>query len=106
MAASFLIVIILEFLMVLFLILGYLIRYRGRFELIAGYREGEVMDPKELSRVVGSSLLLLGILAGGTLGLVLIFPEKEVAFFLLYAAIIVPVVSVISLFGSRRYLKK
>ena len=106
MAASFLIVIILEFLMVLFLILGYLIRYRGRFELIAGYREGEVRDPKGLSRVVGSSLLLLGILAGVTLGLVLIFPEKEVAFFLLYAAIIVPVVSVISLFGSRRYLKK
>lgn len=104
MAASFLILIILEFLMVLFLILGYLIRYRGRFELIAGYREGQVRDPTGLSRVVGSSLLLLGILAAGTLGLVVTFPNNEVLFFLIYAVVIVPIVSITSLICSRRYL--
>ena len=104
--ASILILIILEFFMVVFLVLGYLIRFRGRIDLVAGYKEGRVQDVKGLSRVVGNSLIILGVLAGSTLSLVIIFPEKEVLLFLLYTAIVVPVVGILSVVGSRRYLKK
>jgi hypothetical protein len=103
--AAVLILIILEFFMVLFLALGYLIRFRGRIDLVAGYKEGRVRDTKGLCRIVGNSLLILGVLAAVTLGLVIIFPEKEVILFLLFAAVIVPVTGIISLLGSRRYLK-
>lgn len=106
MEASFLLIIILEFLLVFFLVIGYLIRFRGRVDLIAGYQEGRIRDPKGLARVVGDSLLLLGILGGVTLGLIISFPQREVTFFLLYAAVIVPVMSIVSLLGSRRYLEK
>ncbi len=104
--ASMLILIILEFFMVIFLSLGYLIRFRGRIDLVAGYREGRVRDEKGLSRVVGNSLLLLGVLAAATLVLVFIVPEQEVLLFLLYAVIVVPVTGILSVFLSRRYLKK
>lgn len=104
--ASMLILIILEFFMVIFLSLGYLIRFRGRIDLVAGYREGRVLDEKGLSRVVGNSLLLLGVLAAATLVLVFIVPEQEVLLFLLYAVIVVPVTGILSVLLSRRYLKK
>jgi hypothetical protein len=104
--ASVLILIILEFFMVLFLVLGYLIRFRGRVDFITGYKEGRVLDAKGLSRVVGNSLLILGVLAAATLGLVILFPEKEVLLFLLYAAIVVPIEGIMSVLGSRRYMKK
>jgi len=104
--ASVLILIILEFFMVLFLALGYLIRFRGRIDFVAGYREGRVRDAKGLSRIVGNSLLTLGILAAVTLALVVIYPEKEVILFLLFAAVVVPVTGIVSVLGSRRYLKK
>ena len=104
--ASILILIILEFFMVMFLVLGYLIRFRGRIDLVAGFKEGRVQDGKGLSRVVGTSLIILGVLAGATLALVFIFPEKEVLLFLIYTAIVVPVVGILSVILSRRYLKK
>jgi len=104
--ASVLILIILEFFMLLFLVLGYLIRFRNRIDLVAGYREGRIRDEKGLSRVVGNSLLVLGVLAAAILGLVIIFPEKEVLLFLLYTAVVVPVVGILSVLGSRRYLNK
>jgi hypothetical protein len=104
--ASVLILIILEFFMLLFLVLGYLIRFRNRIDLVAGYREGRIRDEKGLSRVVGTSLLVLGVLAAAILGLVILFPEKEVLLFLLYTAVVVPVVGILSVLGSRRYLKK
>jgi hypothetical protein len=104
--ASVLILIMLEFFMVLFLALGYLIRFRGRIDFVAGYKEGRVRDAKGLSRVVGNSLLILGVLAAVTLGLVIIIPEKEVILFLLFAVIIVPVIGIVSVLCSRRYLKK
>ncbi|MDD1706050.1 MAG: DUF3784 domain-containing protein [Methanoregulaceae archaeon] len=104
--ASVLILIILEFFMVLFLALGYLIRFRGRIDFVAGYREGRVIDAKGLERVVGNSLLVLGILAAVTLSLVIIFPENEVILFLIFAGVVVPVTGILSVLGSRRYLKK
>jgi hypothetical protein len=42
--ASALILILLEFFMILFLVLGYLIRFRGRVDFIAGFREGRIQD--------------------------------------------------------------
>jgi hypothetical protein len=104
--ASVLILIILEFFMVLFLALGYLIRFRGRIDLIAGYREGRVKDVKGLLQVVGNSLLMLGILAAVTLGLVFLIPQREVLLFLVYTTIIVPVIAIASFLGSRRYLEQ
>jgi len=104
--ASFLILIILEFLLILFLALGYLIRFRGRVDIIAGYREGRIRDPAALSRLVGNNLLLLGALAALSFVLVLVFPEYEVVFFLMFTVIIVPVIGIVSAIMSRRYLKK
>jgi Flp pilus assembly protein TadB len=103
--ASTLILIILEFFMIFFLALGYLIRVRGRVDLIAGYREGKIKDQQGLSILVGNALLLLGTAAAVTLILVLVSPDFEVLFFLIFAAIIFPVVSIFSMIRSRRYFK-
>jgi hypothetical protein len=102
---SALILIILEFFMVLFLALGYLIKFRGRVDLIAGYREGRIRDAAGLAGSIGTSLLLLGILAAATFALVLLFPNYEVLFFLTYAVVLFPIISIFSLFVSRKYLK-
>jgi hypothetical protein len=103
--ASALILIILEFFMIFFLALGYLIRFRGRVDLIAGYREGKIKDQQGLSILVGNSLFLLGIIAAVTLVLTLALPEFEVLIFLSYAAVIFPVISLFSLYFSKRYLR-
>jgi len=103
---SVLILIILEFFLILFLALGYLIRFRGRGDIIAGYREGRIRDPAALSRLVGNNLLLLGALAALSFVLVLAFPEYEVVFFLVFTVIIVPVIGIVSAIMSRGYLKK
>jgi len=55
---------------------------------------------------VGNSLLILGVLAAATLVLVFIVPEQEVLMFLLYAVVVVPVIGILSVLLSRRYLKK
>ena len=104
--ASFLILIILEFFLILFLALGYLIRFRGRVDIIKGYKEGRISDPAALSRVIGNNLLLLGILAALSILLVLAFPECEVMFFLVFTVIVVPVIGIGSAIMGRRYLKK
>lgn len=104
--ASFLILIILEFFLILFLALGYLIRFRGRVDIIAGYKEGRIRDPAALSRLIGNNLLLLGALAALSFVLVLAFPEYEVVIFLLFAVIMVPVIGIGSAILGRRYLKK
>ncbi|NTV00273.1 MAG: DUF3784 domain-containing protein [Methanoregulaceae archaeon] len=103
--ASALILIILEFFMIFFLALGYLIRFRGRVDLVAGYREGKIKDQQGLSILVGNALLLLGIVAAGTLILVFALPEFEVLIFLVYAVIIFPVVSIFSMIRSRQYFR-
>jgi hypothetical protein len=103
--ASALILIILEFFMIFFIALGYLIRFRGRVDLIAGYREGKIKDQRSLSILVGNALLFLGILAAVTIILVLLLPGSEVLLFLVYAAVIFPVVSIFSMFLSRRYFR-
>jgi hypothetical protein len=104
--ASALILIILEFFMIFFLALGYLIRFKRRVDLIAGYREGNIKDRQGLSTLVGNALLLLGIAAAVTLLLVFASPEFEVLIFLIYAAIIFPVVSIFSMIRSRRYFRR
>jgi hypothetical protein len=103
--ASVLILIILEFFMILFIALGYLIRFRGRVDLIAGYREGRIRDEAGLSAFIGNSLLFLGISAAIIFILVLVLPDYEVLFFLVYAALIFPIVSIFSVYRSRQYLR-
>ncbi len=48
--------ILLEFFMILFLVLGYLIRFRGRVDFIAGFREGRIQDESGLTRFLGTIL--------------------------------------------------
>ena len=103
--ASFLILTILEFFVVFFLTLGYLIRFRGRVDLITGYGERRERDPAVLSRLIGNSLLLLGILAAASFLLVLALPEYEVLIFLIFTVVAVPVISIATAIVSRRSLK-
>lgn len=104
--ASVLILMLLEFFMILFLVLGYLIRFQGRVDFIAGFREGRIRDQAGLARFIGTNLLLLGIVTAGVFGLVLAFPAYDFSLFLVFAGIIVPVISIISVIGSRKYLKE
>ncbi|MCU0632650.1 MAG: DUF3784 domain-containing protein [Methanolinea sp.] len=103
--ANLLLLIIIEFLAVLFLVLGYMVRFRGRTDLLASYRREDVRDPQGLGRFVGTNLLLLGACAVVTFIGILLYPEAEVILFVIFCAGIVPVVSVASALGSRRHLK-
>ncbi|WP_206633405.1 DUF3784 domain-containing protein [Methanoculleus taiwanensis] len=86
--------------------LGYLIRFRGRVELIAGYDEKRVRDPEGLARFVGTNLLLLGAGAFAVLALEFLIPGYAVLFFVIYALVAVPLVSFITVRGSSRYEKR
>ncbi|MDN7024745.1 DUF3784 domain-containing protein [Methanoculleus sp. FWC-SCC1] len=85
------------------LALGYLIRYRGRVDLIAGYDEKKVRDPEGLARFVGTNLLLLGAGAFVILALEFLLPTYAVVFFAVYALAAVPAVSLLTVWGSRRF---
>ncbi len=87
------------------LALGYLIRFRGQVNLIAGYDEKRVRDPEGLARFVGTNLLLLGVGAFVVLALEFLFPEYAVLFFVVYALVAVPLVSLLTVRGSSRYEK-
>jgi hypothetical protein len=58
--ATYLILIITEFVTIFFIALGYLIKYRKRIDFIRGYDRNRVSDPAGLSRWVGNNLLILG----------------------------------------------
>ena len=64
--ASALILILLEF-SDPFPFLGYLIRFRGRVDFIAGFREGRIQDESgaQTRWFLGTNLLALGIIAAG-----------------------------------------
>lgn len=88
------------------LALGYLIRFRGRVDLIAGYDEKRVRDPEGLTHFVGTNLLLLGAGAFAVLALEFLIPGYAVLFFVVYALVVVPLVSLLTVRGSSRYEKQ
>jgi hypothetical protein len=94
-----------EFFFVLFLILAYMIKFKGRVEIIAGYDSSRVKDKKGLAGFVGNSLLILA--AGAFLAFILEIqnPAGDFLIFMIFASVIVPIIGVITYFGSRRFLK-
>lgn len=95
--------IVVEFIGLAMLALGYLIRFKGRVDLISGYDKKKVRDSAGLARFVGTNLLLLGAGAFVVLALAFIVPGYAVLFFAVYALIAVPLVSLLTVRGSSRY---
>jgi len=87
------------------LAMGLLIRSGQHNNLIAGYDEKRVRDPKGLSQWIGRSLILLGIGAFLVFFLSLLFPALTLSLFMLYALVAIPLVSVFTVRGSSRYEK-
>lgn len=101
--ATYLILIITEFVTIFFIALGYLIKYRKRIDFIRGYDRDRVSDPAGLSRWVGNNLLILGGIGVITLIIELVFPELELLAATLFLAGAVPVIGLITAYGSRRF---
>jgi hypothetical protein len=101
--ATYLILIITEFVTIFFIALGYLIKYRKRIDLIRGYDRNQVSDPAGLSRWVGNNLLILGGIGVIILIIEFLFTEFELLAATLFLAVAVPVVGLITAYGSRRF---
>jgi hypothetical protein len=63
--APLILLLIIEFIAVVFLALGYLIKYRKMTNLIAGFDRKTCADPEGLIAWIGNSLLALAIAAAG-----------------------------------------
>jgi hypothetical protein len=100
---TYLVLIITEFVTIFFIALGYLIKYRKRIDFIRGYDRNRVSDPAGLSRWVGNNLLILGGIGIMTLIIELVFPALELLAATLFLACAVPVVGLITAYGSRRF---
>ena len=102
--ASFILLIITEFLFLVFAVLGYTIRIKKRVDVIAGYKKGTIRDPEGLSRWVGNNLFFLAACSLIALAAILVFPDLEVVIFLVLITL-VPIVSVITAIGSKKFEK-
>ncbi len=98
------VILITEFFMVFFLAFGYMVRFRGRIDLLRGHDLSKVQDRAGLGRFVGNGLLALGILAGLVFLFEVTLPDFAPVIFLGYLATI-PIVSVWTALGSRRFEK-
>jgi hypothetical protein len=103
--ASFILLIITEFLFLVFAVLGYTIRVRKKVDIIAGYQKGTIQDPEGLSRWVGNNLFFLAACSLAALAGILIFPNQEVIIFLVLITL-VPIVSVVTAIGSKKFEKQ
>lgn len=104
--APLLILLIIEFIAVVFLALGYLIKYRKMTNLIAGFDRKTCADPDGLIAWIGNSLLALAVAAAVIFFLILLLPEYALLIFLIYTAGIVPITAVIVALRARRFDKK
>jgi len=102
--ASFILLIVTEFLFLVFVVLGYTIRVRKRVDIIAGYQKGTIRDPEGLSRWVGNNLFFLAGCSLAALAGILVFPNQEVLIFVILITL-VPIVSVITAIKSKRFEK-
>ncbi len=86
------------------LVIGYLIRYHGMVEIIAGYDPRKVTDKQGLARWVGANFLLMGVsgLFSGALGLIL--PEIAGMLAMIYFAMI-GILSLRTSLGCKKYEK-
>ncbi|MBP1928844.1 Flp pilus assembly protein TadB [Methanolinea mesophila] len=100
--ASFILLIITEFLFLVFAVLGYTIRIKKRVDVIAGYQKGTIRDPDGLSRWVGNNLFFLAGCSLAAMVGILVFPDQEVVIFMVLITL-VPIVSVITALRSKRF---
>ncbi|ACL17692.1 hypothetical protein Mpal_2412 [Methanosphaerula palustris E1-9c] len=104
--ASVLLLLFTEILMIFFLGIGYLIRFKGKVTLVAGYDPKRVRDSTGLSTWIGNSLLLIGVIGVITFLIEVLVDAQALAAFFTFALIIVPVVSIVTAWGARRFYKK
>jgi len=104
--ASVLLLLFSEFMTVFFLGVGYLIRYRGKVTLIAGYNPKTVKDSRGLSTWIGNNLLLLGGIGVVVFLIEILVEDLALAAFFSYALLVVPIVSIASAWGGRRFYQK
>ena len=95
-----------EFFIVLFAVLAYMIKYKGRVDIIAGYDEKQVRDKKGMADFVGNNLIILAVSALLAFMFELLNPSTEFLAFLVFASVIVPIVGIVTYLGMRKYLVK
>ena len=93
-----------EFFIVLFAVLAYMIKYKRRVEIIAGYDEKMVRDKSGLANFVGNTLIILAVSSLLAFIFELLNPQTEFLAFLVFASVIVPIIGVGTFFGMRKYL--
>jgi uncharacterized protein DUF3784 len=84
------------------LVLGYLIRYRKRLGLIAGYDPARVRDPEGLARWFGSWVLALGALSVIFAGL-LAAPSSHTGAIVVGYVVVDFACAAVLVLGCRRY---
>jgi hypothetical protein len=88
------------------LVLGYLVGQKQMVEILAGYNPDKVSDRKGLARWVGANLLLIGVLAFVTAGLMAVASDIRGILLLIYALGAVPLLCVRIVLGNRRFITK
>ncbi|MCK5476296.1 MAG: DUF3784 domain-containing protein [Candidatus Aenigmarchaeota archaeon] len=86
------------------LAIGYLIRFYKMVEIIAGYGPDKVRDKEGLAKWVGSNLFLMGLMCLSLGGVGLIFPEFIIRPVPIFIAIIL-IMSFITAIGCKKYEK-
>ena len=87
-------------------VLGYLVGKKQMVEILAGYDPAKVTDRKGLANWVGTNLILMGILAFVSAGLMAVVSEGRGILFLVYALGAVPLLCVRIVLGNRKYMAK
>ncbi len=85
---------------------GYLIGKKQMLDMLAGYDPKKVTDKEGLATWVGANLVLMGILAFFSVGLMAVFPQARTTLLLVYALGAIPLLCVIIILGNRRYIRK
>ncbi|MCX6700730.1 MAG: DUF3784 domain-containing protein [Methanomicrobiales archaeon] len=93
-----------EFFIVLFAVLAYMIKYKGRVDIIAGYDEKQVRNKSGLANFVGNNLIILAVSALLVFIFELLNLSTEFLAFLVFASVIVPILGIGTFLGMRKYL--
>ena len=95
-----------EFFLILFLVLAYMIKAKGRVEIIAGYDAARVKNKKGLADFVGNSLIILAASAFIAFIFEVVNPASEFLIFMVFASVVVPIVGIATFLKSRKFFKK
>lgn len=87
-------------------VLGYLVGKKQMVEILAGYDPAKVTDQGGLANWVGANLILMGILAFFSGGLMAVVPEGRGILFMVYALGAVPLLCVRIVLGNCKYSAK